>query len=156
MSITVPFDVTREFEVKARAPEVFAVLSHVPTSASHFPKLARLVDLGRQTYRWEMEKIGTGQISVQTVYASKYVSNAKKGSVVWTPVEGEGNALIGGSWAITPGRNSTRLVLTIDGELHVPLPGIMKMIVVPTVTRENDRLIDGYVANLTERFGGAA
>jgi len=156
MSITVPFDVTREFAVKARAPEVFAVLSDVPASASHFPKLARLVDLGRQTYRWEMEKIGTAQIHVQTVYASKYVSNARQGSVVWTPVEGEGNALIGGSWAIAQGRKSTRLVLTVHGELQVPLPGIMKMVVVPTVTRENDKLFDRYVANLTERFGGAA
>ena len=31
MSITVPFDLSYEFEVKARAAEVFSVLADVPT-----------------------------------------------------------------------------------------------------------------------------
>ena len=57
MAVTVPFDLAYEFEVKAPAADVFAVLSDVPTSASHFPKVAKLVDMGENTYRWEMEKV---------------------------------------------------------------------------------------------------
>ena len=75
MAITVPFDLAYEFEVKAPFAEVFAVLSDVPASAGHFPKVARLVDLGANTYRWEMEKVGAGQVSIQTIYASRYVSD---------------------------------------------------------------------------------
>jgi len=154
MAIAVPFDLTYEFAVKARAPEVFAVLSDVPASASHFPKVARLVDLGRGTYRWEMEKVGTAKINIQTVYASNYVSDQKKGTVVWTPVKGEGNALISGSWTITDKKKSTHLVLKINGELNVPLPGLMRLVVAPVITGENERLIEKYVANLIEYFGG--
>jgi carbon monoxide dehydrogenase subunit G len=154
MAITVPFDLSYEFEVKASAKDVFAVLSDVPKSASHFPKVSELVDLGNNTYRWEMEKVGTAQVNIQTIYASKYVSDAKKGTVVWTPVKGEGNAEIGGSWKIVDKKTSTEITLNIKGEVNVPLPGLMKMVVSPIVLSENEKLIDKYLANLIKKFGG--
>ena len=101
MAITVPFDLSYEFEVKAGAAEVFSVLADVPTSASHFPKVDKLVDLGGNSYRWELQKVGTAQVHIQTIYASTYVADRKKLTVRWTPVEGVGNAQIGGSWTIT-------------------------------------------------------
>ncbi|WP_421956561.1 SRPBCC family protein [Polaromonas sp.] len=154
MAITVPFDLAYEFEVNALAPEVFEVLSDVPASASHFPKVHQLVDLGDQAYRWEMEKVGTAQMNIQTVYASRYVADKKKGTVVWTPVAGEGNAQVGGSWTITDKKKFTHLVLKISGKLEVPLPSLMKGIVTPVVVGENEKLVEKYIANLIKRFGG--
>ena len=154
MTVNVTIDLGYEFEVKASAKDVFAVLSDVPTSASHFPKVHQLVDLGDGTYRWEMEKVGTAQVNIQTIYASKYVSNKTKGIVVWTPVKGEGNALVSGSWKITDNKKSTGIVLKIDAEVAVPLPGLMKMVVAPLVESEFEKLVDQYITNLTKRFGG--
>ena len=154
MSITVPFDLAYEFEVKAPAKDVFAVLSDVPSSASFFPKVSKLIDLGGNAYRWEMEKVGTEQVNMQTIYASKYVSDAKKGTVAWTPIEGVGNGLVAGSWKITDKKKSTLIKLTIDGEISVPLPGLMKSIVGPAVLSENEKLVEKYIDNLIQRFGG--
>ena len=154
MAITVEIDLGFEFDVKAKADEVFDVLSDVPTSASHFPKVDALVDLGGGRYRWEMEKIGVGSVQLQTIYASKYVSNRANGSVVWTPVAGEGNALVSGSWQIKGGKKSTNLVLQIQGKLDLPLPGLMKMVVAPLVEGEFEKMVEQYIANLTKRFGG--
>jgi carbon monoxide dehydrogenase subunit G len=154
MAITVPFDLNYEFEVNAVYKDVFAVLSDVPTSASFFPKVAKLVDLGKNVYRWEMEKVGTAQVNIQTIYASKYTSDAKKGTVVWTPVKDEGNAQISGSWTITDKKKTTEIVLHIKGEVTVPLPGLMKMVVGPIVLSENEKLIDKYIENLIKKFGG--
>ena len=156
MAITVPFDLAYEFEVNAPAAEVFAVLADVPSSASHFPKLSKLVDLGKGAYRWEMEKVGTAQVNIQTVYASKYVSNKAKGTVVWTPVKGEGNALVGGSWKITDNKKSTALEFKVAGTVDVPLPGLMKLVVVPVVRGEFEKLVEQYIDNLIKRFGGEA
>jgi carbon monoxide dehydrogenase subunit G len=156
MTVTVSIDLGYEFAVKAPFKDVFAVLSDVPTSVSHFPKVHQLVDLGGGVYRWEMEKVGTAQVNIQTIYASKYVSNKAKGSVVWTPVKGEGNALVGGSWKITDNKTSTALVLKIDGEVNVPLPGLMKMVVVPVVRGEFEKLVEQYIKNLIKKFGGEA
>lgn len=155
MAITVAIDLGYEFEVKAKMADVFAVLSDVPTSVSHFPKVEKLTDMGGGVYKWEMEKVGTAQVNIQTVYASKYVSDAAKGTVKWTPVKGVGNALVGGSWKVSDNKGkSTKIALKIDGTVDVPLPGLMKMIVEPVVASEFEKLVDKYIANLIKKFGG--
>jgi len=150
----VNIDLGYEFEVNASAKDVFDVLSDVPTSVSFFPKVDKLVDLGEGAYRWEMAKIGITQINLQTIYASKYVANRAKGTVVWAPVQGEGNALVSGSWKITDKKASTLIVLQITGDLTLPLPGLMKMVVAPVVEAEFEKVVEQYIANLTQRFGG--
>lgn len=156
MSIKVKIDLGYEFDVKAKAAEVFAVLSDVPESVSHFPKVEKLTDLGGGVYQWEMEKVGTAQVNIQTVYASKYVSDQARGTVKWTPVKGVGNALVGGNWKIVDNKKSTGLTLSIQGEIEVPLPGLMKMVVAPVVEGEFEKLVEKYIANLIKRFGGEA
>jgi carbon monoxide dehydrogenase subunit G len=156
MAVTVNVELGYEFDVKASAKEVFDVLSDVPTSASFYPKVDQLVDLGDGAYRWEMEKIGIASVNLQTIYASKYVANKAKGTVVWTPVKGEGNALVSGSWKITDNKKSTNLVLTIEGAVTLPLPGLMKMVVAPVVEAEFEKMTEQYIDNLTQRFGGEA
>lgn len=154
MAVSVEIDLGYEFTVKAAFDEVFDVLSDVPTSVSHFPKVDQLVDQGGGVYRWEMEKVGTAQVNIQTVYASKYVSDRKKGSVIWTPVKGVGNALVGGSWKISKAKKGTALELKIAGTVDTPLPGLMKMVVVPVVKNEFEGLVEKYIDNLIKKFGG--
>jgi len=155
MAISVDIDLGYEFTVKAKAADVFAVLSDVRTSVSHFPKVDKLTDMGDGVYKWEMEKVGTAQVNIQTVYASKYVSDKAKGTVKWTPVKGIGNAQVGGSWKITDNKGkSTAIELKIKGTVDVPLPGLMKMVVGPVVEGEFEKLVDKYIANLIKKFGG--
>ena len=154
MAVTVKIDLGYEFEVKAKYDEVFAVLSDVPTSVSHFPKVEKLTDLGDGVYKWEMEKVGTKDVGIQTVYASKYKSDKAKGTVTWTPVQGVGNALVGGHWKIKDNKKSTHIELKTAGEINLPLPGLLKMVVQPMVESEFEKLVDKYIDNLVERFGG--
>ena len=98
--------------------------------------------------------MGTAQVNIQTVYASKYKSDKAKGTVVWTPVEGVGNALVGGHWKIKDNKKSTGVELKIEGDITLPLPGLMKMVVAPVVESEFEKLVDKYIANLIKRFGG--
>ncbi len=154
MTITVEIDLGYEFTVKAPHKEVFDLLSDVPTSVSHFPKVHKLTDLGGGIYRWEMEKVGTAQVNIQTIYASKYVSDRKKGSVTWTPVKGEGNALVGGSWKITEGKKGTDVQFKVKGTVDVALPGLMKLVVGPVVKGEFEKLVEKYIDNLIKKFGG--
>ena len=154
MTLNVTIDLGYEFEVKAPAAEVFDVLADVPNSASFFPNVEQVVDLGDGAYRWELAKIGVGQINLQTIYASRYVANRPQGSVVWTPVQGEGNALVSGHWKMVDKKKSTLITLQINGELTLPLPGLMKMMVAPMVEAEFEKAVEQYIANLTKQFGG--
>ena len=155
MTVSVQIDLGYEFEVKAKFDEVFALLSDVPKSVSHFPKVEKLTDLGDGVYQWEMQKVGTAQVNIQTVYASKYTSDKAKGLVKWTPVKGVGNALVGGSWKIVDNKGkSTKCELQIAGTVDVPLPGLMKMVVEPVVASEFEKLVEKYIANLVKTLGG--
>jgi carbon monoxide dehydrogenase subunit G len=153
MTMNVKIDLGYEFDVKANASDVFEVLSDVPTSASYFPKVDKLVDLGGNGYRWVMDKIGIASVNIQTIYASKYVSDKTKGIVVWSPIKSEGNALMWGSWTIRENKKTTNLVLQINGDLEIPLPSMMKMVVAPIVTHEYEKMIEKYIDNLTRKFG---
>ncbi|MBK6470594.1 MAG: SRPBCC family protein [Betaproteobacteria bacterium] len=154
MAITVDIDLGYEFAVKAPIKEVFDLVSDVPKSASHFPKVDKLTDLGQGVYRWEMQKVGTQQVNIQTVYASKYVADRKKGTVVWTPVKGEGNALVSGSWKLAETKKGTAVEFKVFGTVDVALPGLMKMVVVPIVAGEFEKLVEKYIDNLIKKFGG--
>lgn len=154
MAVSVDIELEYEFSVKAPFKEVFDVLSDVPESVSHFPKVDQLVDMGDGVYRWEMQKVGTSQVNIQTVYASKYVSSRPKGSVVWTPVKGVGNAQVGGSWAIVDKKKQTDLTLKVAGTVTAPLPALMKALVGPVIRGEFEKLTEKYIDNLIKRFGG--
>jgi carbon monoxide dehydrogenase subunit G len=156
MTLAIPVELGYEFEVKAPFQEVFGVLADVPTSASFYPHVDQLVDVGGGAYRWEMAKIGLPQISLQTIYTSRYVANKAKGTITWSPVDGDAhnNARVSGSWHITARKASTLVVLRVQGELSVPLPALTKMVVAPVVEAEFERLTEQYIANLVERFGG--
>lgn len=154
MTVSVDIELGYEFNVKASPAEVFEVLADVPLSVSHFPKVDKLVDLGGGAYRWEMQRVGTQQVGIQTVYACKYVSDAKRGTVTWTPVKGVGNAQVQGSWKIGAKKGGASVVFRTSGTVNVALPALMKVIVVPVVTSEFEGLVEKYIDNLILRFGG--
>jgi carbon monoxide dehydrogenase subunit G len=154
MAVMVHIDLGYEFAVKAKSSDVFAVLADVPASVSHFPKVEKLTDMGDGIYKWEMQRVGTKEIGIQTIYASKYKSDKAKGTVTWTPVKDIGNALVGGHWKIRDDKKSTHIELKIDGEINLPFPALMKLIVQPVVEGEFEKLVDKYIANLIKTFGG--
>lgn len=154
MTVSVDIELGYEFNVKASPAEVFEVLADVPLSVSHFPKVDKLVDLGDGAYRWEMQRVGTQQIGIQTVYACKYVSDARKGTVTWTPVKGVGNAQVQGSWKIGSKKGGASIVFRTSGTVNVAMPALMRVIVAPVVTSEFEGLVEKYIDNLIKRFGG--
>jgi ribosome-associated toxin RatA of RatAB toxin-antitoxin module len=98
-----------------------------------------------------MEKIGVQKYSIQTVYACKYTNDPEKGSVKWTPVKGEGNAVVAGTWRVKPGKEkSAQLTIKTKGEMEIPLPGMLRMVLAPIVRSEFERLVDQYIQNLTK------
>lgn len=156
MAVSIPVSVSRNFSVKATPAEVHKLLADVPESVSHFPKVDNLVDLGDGKYRWEMQKLGTSQVSLQIVYACKYVSNPQEGTITWTPVAGVGNGLIKGQWKIkAKDGGGTSIDFSTSGEITLPLPKLLGGIAKPIVANEFSGLVDTYIKNLVKTLGAA-
>ncbi|MBU2873764.1 SRPBCC family protein [Marinobacter salexigens] len=153
MAITVSIELNREIEISGSYDEVFELLADVPRSAAHFPKVNKLTDLGDNTYRWEMEKVGVDKHAIQSVYASKYFSDKEAGKITWEPVKGEGNGLVRGSWVLkAKGDNATTAKFQTSAELTLPLPGLLKLAISPVIKHEFNGLVDTYMNNLKKAF----
>ena len=153
MAITVSIELSRDFEIPAAYDEVFDLLEDVPRSASHFPKVDKLVDLGGNAYRWEMDKIGVDKHAIQSIYACTYAANRDAGTISWEPVKGEGNGVVKGSWTIKAnGDAATAVKFKTSAELTLPLPSLLKLAISPVIKHEFNSLVDTYVANLKKAF----
>ncbi len=155
MAISISIEVSRNFDVSADLDKVFALLSDVPASASFFPKVQQLTDLGDNSYRWEMEKVGLDKHALQTVYASRYHADKEKRLITWEPVKGVGNGEVSGFWKLLPGDGKTSLQFSTKATLELPLPGLLKLAISPVVKHEFSSLLDTYIANLQRHFAAA-
>lgn len=154
MTVKINIDVEREFSVPASTSKVFDLLANVPESASHFPKVHKLTDLGDNTFRWEMEKVGLDKHSIQTVYACKYKSDKKAGNITWSPIAGEGNGVVQGHWEIKANGKGSKIKFSSTAELTLPLPGLLKLAISPVVKHEFTGMVDTYIKNLEATFAG--
>lgn len=152
MAFAVPIEISREFEVTCGFDRVFDLLANVPESAGHFPKVDRLEDLGEDTFRWHMQKIGLGMYSVQTVYSCRYSNSRDEGWVEWKPVDGDGNATMEGFWNFEIENGSVYIEFYIKGKLTMNLPFLAKVVVFPLAVAEFNSLINAYIENLKKTF----
>jgi carbon monoxide dehydrogenase subunit G len=148
MTIKVSIDLTRKFIINTDIDTIFSLLSDVPASAAHFPKVHALTPLTDNTFRWEMEKVNSGGYSVQTIYACQYISDTDAKTVVWTPIKGEGNGEVSGKWELTELETGTHVLLTTKAELTLPFPRLLKLAISPNVKLEFSGMLDTYVRNL--------
>lgn len=148
MTVKVSIDLDRKFTVAADIDTVFALLADIPASASHFPKVQALTPLSENEYRWEMKKVSLGLHSVQTVYACQYASDSEAKTIVWTPIKGEGNAIVSGKWELQESADGTSVSFQTKADLTIPLPGLLKMAISPAVKFEFSGMVDAYLRNL--------
>ncbi|MEI8102623.1 MAG: SRPBCC family protein [Chlorobium sp.] len=155
MAFSVTINVQKEFKTPSTPEKVFELLANVPLSASHFPKVEQLVDLGENVFRWEMEKIGIGNYTLQqTIYACHYTADPATLRVVWTPVTSVGNALVEGRWVVTPFEGGSRVSITTKGDLTVDFSSFLQFIISPLVEMEFTGMIQTYLSNLQQSLGG--
>jgi carbon monoxide dehydrogenase subunit G len=150
MTVKVSIEIDRKFSVSADKNTVFELLADVPKSASHFPKVEALTDLGDNSFRWEMEKVGFGDHAIQTVYACLYTPDKANGVITWSPIKGDGNGVVSGAWKISEGAKGTEIHFKTSADLTLPLPGLLKLAISPVVKHEFNSMVEEYIDNLKD------
>jgi carbon monoxide dehydrogenase subunit G len=153
MTVKITIDLDREFTVAANIAVVFALLSNVPASAAHFPKVRALTPIADNSFRWDLEKVGLGVYSIQTSYACQYIADGDTLTVVWKPIKGEGNAIVSGEWKLIQLATGTNISFKTNAELTLPLPGLLKLVISPLVKVEFSGMVDTYLRNLKGVLG---
>ncbi|MEC7984329.1 MAG: SRPBCC domain-containing protein [Myxococcota bacterium] len=151
MSIVIPISISLNFYTQASIQDVFELLSDVPRSVSHFPNVEKLVALGDEQYRWEMEKMGSQNYHFQVKYTTRYQWNESERWIRWYPMS-EGNGAFSGCWQLHTEGEGTRIHFENDGHIQLPIPRLAKRLVKPFVSRTFQELCDIYIANLQQTF----
>jgi carbon monoxide dehydrogenase subunit G len=139
----VKVNIQRTLRVGWSPEEAFAMVADVPRSASHFPGLQRLEDLGDGVYRWHLSSFRIGKITFPVSYAARYVPDPEAGTVTWSTDPGSKNTRADGKWVVTPDGDGA--LLEFHNHLVVVLP-VPRMIM---------RMANKIARNLTEKQIGA-
>lgn len=143
------------FSVPASPDQTFALVSDVPDSVAHFPGLERLDGAGPGAWRWTLNRIGSGKLSLQTIYTCHYTSDARTQRVQWVAADGPtDNAQVSGAWTITAEGAGARVRLVNTLTVTVQVPRLMRRPAEALVRRENERLIQRYVENIQATLRG--
>lgn len=153
MHTRIPLRLTREFTVRASPETAHALLADVPRSAAHFPGVRRLVSLGDNCFRWEMEPVGVGELALQTVYASRYHDDPGALRISWTPLPDTGNAEVAGHWQLQVVPAGTRVHLELDTHFTLPVPHLLSGAASRVLAHELGRQVDLYIAALVRTLG---
>lgn len=143
------------FRVPATPAAALALVADVPDSVSHFPGLEGFEPAGPGAWRWTLARLGSGKLSLQTVYTCRYTHDAAAGTVRWVAVGAPGdNARVEGAWTVVPDGTGARLRLVNTLQVNVPVPRLLRRPAEALVARENERLITHYIANLEVTLAG--
>jgi hypothetical protein len=148
MAIHVPLSSSRDHELPVQVERVERLLHDIPGTIRMFPALRRLVDLGANAYRWELEPLGTAIYKVPITFATRFTVDAAAHRVTWQPVHEVGNARLAGALAFAAAGPQTRFSLRVEGRILLPLPFVLKPVAAPVVASEFERLIEGFAANI--------
>ena len=153
MAIHIPLQSSLAHELPVQVERVRHLIHDIPGTVRMFPELKRLVELGPHTYRWELEPLGTAVYKVPITFATRFTVDADAHRVTWQPVHEVGNARLAGALAFAAAGPRTRISLTVEGRILLPLPFLLKPVAAPVVASEFARLVDGFAANILRAVG---
>ncbi len=132
----------------------YALVADVPLSASHFPGLRSLDDLGGGVYRWNLQRYEVGKYTLDAAYSALYACDAAAGTVQWRTIEPIGTVRADGNWRVEARGDGARLHFDNLVQLRLPLPRLAAPLARRVVPGIYDRQVRDYVGAIAARMGG--
>ncbi len=137
-------DLKRDAKIRGNVTELFAMLSDLPATMSHFPKLRSFTDQGQGEWLWDIEPIHIAGMTYELQVVTRFDIDPDKRVVTLMPVTNKGNAQIGGHFCALQKGDHASLHLDIAGSIEVDVPLLLRAAAKP--------FIRGYFARLVDRF----
>ena len=117
---------------------------------SFFPGLHRFEQQGPQIYLWEFEPLRYG--GKQLTISFKTTFDESENKIRITPVAPPTETNLKGEWSVSAVPEGCTLKMHFELEFSVPLPKLMKAMVVPLANTELSKLFERYADNLQKHF----
>ena len=153
MPLTLTMTIRRSLKTGASGTAVFRLLSDIARSASFFPKIDTISDLGCNTWRFETERIGIGSYTIlQLSVISRYQFDKEQGIISWAPAGAAEHLKVEGHWEILQHPDGCHILLTAQGTHEINLPEFMKNLLAPLIRLEAEILVNCFLDNLKKKL----
>ena len=133
--------------------ELIEILSDMPATLSHFPKLQPITELAENRYRWDLDAIGAAGVEHEVSFATDFETDVDAGEIRFTAVQGEGNATISGVFRAEENGDSTQLVLEVGGTLRdIKVPMLLRGPAKPFIKGMFEKLVDRFVERVSAAY----
>ncbi len=145
---------TRTLDVAWSRDRAYALVADVPRSASHFPTLQGIDDLGQGVFRWRLGAIKVPGFSFDAGYTAQYLFDEAAGTVTWASVPGAGNVQEEGSWHVTTAGSRTHLVFHSTLTVQLSVPRLVEKVVLRAAPSVTKKLMLGYLDRISKTMNG--
>ena len=145
-------DLQRTAHIEGNADELFALLSDLPKTMSHFPKLRAFTDQGDGVWLWEIEPIHVAGMTYELDVATRFEIDEGNRTVRLIPVSGKGNAQIGGHFTALQDGSEARLDLEIEGTIEVDVPMLLRAPAKPFIRSYFTRLVERFIERIQAEY----
>lgn len=146
--------IRRTLEVDWSPEKAFELVADVPRSASCFPGLKQLEDLGDGVFRWHLSTFQLGRFSFPVRYAARYVSDSSESTVTWSTVGSSDNTKADGQWVVRPQGEGARLEFTNRLVVSLPVPRIMVRPARRLAREMTERQLGAYLDRIASKMNG--
>jgi len=150
----VEVNIRRTLKVSWPPDRAFELVADVPRSASHFPGLEKLEDLGDGVYRWHLSSFKVGKIKFPVSYSARYVSNPDNSTVTWSTQAGSKNTRADGEWQVHPDGEGTRLEFRNRLVVVLPVPRLMMRMANKVARDMTEKQIGAYLGRISRAMEG--
>ncbi|MEW5733690.1 MAG: SRPBCC family protein [Thermodesulfobacteriota bacterium] len=148
MSFFLDLELTRVIELNCGFDKAFDFFSNVESMGKLFPRVEKLEDLGKGSYKWTIEEMGVSKYTLGVIYGAKYSFDKKKGLVTWEPVPGIGNGVSHGKVEIKGKGDKTVVNFHTTLKLEVPFTSLAKPIIKPFAASQFNANLDQFQKNV--------
>lgn len=143
----IKIDVERCLAAQVTAPQLQSVLEDIEAALKKFPKLRKLTMLDEQSYRLDMQTIGSSiaKIAHDASFGARFSVGENKGELRWVPVAKVGNASLEGFLRL----EGKAMKLRVWGELHdVPVPLMYRLVAPAFIQGKFSALADTWLERI--------
>ena len=149
MTIRAPFQGRKTEIVAVDLERALRLADDIPATLRHFPGVRGVELIRPGVYLWKLGRLGPPAYKLPISFATIFKVDRGAGLIAFEPAPDLGNASIGGKILIRehhPG--STEIIVSVKGELRVPLSRLFAPVVQTVVSREFSGIVKRTTANL--------
>jgi carbon monoxide dehydrogenase subunit G len=151
----VEFSLVTQVKPNATATQFEAAIADMEAVLNLFPKLESITADGADYY-WKLKPIGAAGVERDVSYGTSISVDADNNRVDITPIDGHGNAHVGGYLVLSGSDDAPVIELSLGGSVDIDIPFVLRGAAKPFIRDAFERLVQIFADRIKEHVESLA